>query len=108
MVKNRRDFLDKKLREVLKEHCYALYYNSTSNTKITYPCVIYKLSDKQSRFADDVMYFHRDIYQVTVISKLPDSPVVEDIMEKFQNVTFDSNYVIDNLYHSILTITQSY
>ena len=48
------------------------------------------------------------MYQVTVISKLPDSPVVEDIMEKFQNVTFDSNYVIDNLYHSILTITQSY
>lgn len=80
-----------------------VYYQPPESIKLKYPCIIYTLSDIYTRNADDIHYSMHKSYTITVISRDPDNTIAEDVL-RLPRSRFDRRYVVDNLYHDILTI----
>lgn len=75
-----------------------VYFEPTENTKLKYPCIIYKLSQFYTAHADNRLYAMKPKYEVTVIDKDPESRLPFQLIE-FPLCTFDRYYVADNLHH---------
>lgn len=80
-----------------------VYYQPPESTKMSYPAIRYTKSTIRKRNANDRAYSMRDCYQLTVISKLPDDPVIKKLLE-LPYCSYDRHYVADNLNHDTLTI----
>ena len=53
--------------------------------------------------ANDKKYIKRNCYEIIVISKIPDDPVIEKI-ENLPMCELDSSYKSDNLNHNVLIL----
>ena len=93
--------LQRQLEEILgSQH---VYYQPPESIKLIYPCIIYELADIDTRSADDTHYIRHHLYNITVISRDPDNTIAESIL-RLKLTRFDRRYVIDNLYHDVLSI----
>ena len=89
------------LQELLEsEH---VYYKPPENVKMQYPAIKYSKKRIDSKKANDSKYLMNDCYELTVISRIPDHPVIKKLLA-LQYCSYDRHYVADNLYHDILTI----
>lgn len=80
-----------------------VYYQAPESIKMSYPAIRYSKTTIRSTHANDTKYGMRDCYQLTVISRLPDDPVIKKLLE-LPYCSYDRNYVSDNLNHDTLTI----
>lgn len=80
-----------------------VYYQPHENIKLVYPCIVYSLDGIKSEFADDFNYIGNRQYQVTLMTRDPDSPIVERLMT-LQSCTFSTTFVKDGLYHYIFRL----
>lgn len=80
-----------------------VYFQPPESIKLKYPCIIYALSDIYTRNADDMHYSMYKAYTVTVMSRDPENDIAESILAMPRS-RFDRRYVVDNLYHDVLTI----
>ena len=93
--------LQRQLEEILGSK--YVYFQPPESIKLNYPCIIYSLSDIYARNADDMHYSMQKAYNIMVISRDPDNTIAESILE-LPKTRFDRRYVVDNLYHDILTL----
>lgn len=89
------------LEELLESR--NVYYQPPESTKMSYPAIKYSKSTIRSTYANDRKYGTRDCYQLIVISKLPDDPVIKKLLE-LPYCSYDRHYIADNLNHDSLTI----
>lgn len=82
---------------------HKVWFQAPTNTKLTYPCIMYTLSDKDVRKADNGMYKYMNQYECTYITRDPDDPVVDALLA-LEYCEFDRHYVSDNLNHYTFTI----
>lgn len=80
-----------------------VYYMPPEGTKMSYPAIKYSKSTIKSTYANNAKYSMRDCYQLIVIAKLPDHPVIKRLLE-LPYCSYDRHYVADNLNHDVLTI----
>lgn len=80
-----------------------VYFQPKPGYKLSYPCIIYALSDIDTKFADNVPYLHQRKYTITVIDRNPDSKIPDKILH-FPRCSFDRPYTVDNLHHWVFTI----
>lgn len=80
-----------------------VYYQPPEGFKLSYPCIVYKLSNKSTRFANDMPYGWTNFYELTYISRTPDEDVLDQI-GMLKGCKFDRPFIIDNLYHYIYEI----
>lgn len=92
--------LHNELLEIL-EHCY---FQPPESVKLVYPCIVYSLDNVDTRYADDIRYHNMKRYTLTLIEKNPDTPYLEQILEKFQYCRHDRRYVTDNLTHDTFSL----
>lgn len=81
-----------------------VFFNPDSNTKLAYPCIIYKEQTYNARRADNLRYFSSIEYQITIIDRDPDTSIHENILDHFEHSRYSNNFRSDNLIHHILTI----
>lgn len=93
--------LHNKLKELLG--LPNVYYQSPENTKMEYPAIRYSLSKISSRYADNTNYSNLTRYEIIVIDRKPDNPVIRKILD-CNYASYDRHYVSDNLNHDVLTI----
>ena len=93
--------LQSKLEELLEDE--NVYYQPPETSKMKYPAIRYSKKEITSRYANDFKYSLRDCYELIVISKLPDHPVIKKLL-MLPYCSFDRHYVADNLNHDVLTI----
>lgn len=77
-----------------------VYFQPPSSVKMAYPAIVYKRFDLETKFADNVPYDITWRYEVTYISRDPDS----DIPEKLGRLPMSSlvsTFVADNLNHYV-------
>ena len=79
------------------------YFQPTTNTKLEYPCVIYKKDTGDTTFADNAPYRFEQRYLVTCLDTDPDSPIAEEL-SKLPKCTFDRTYPADNLNHTVFNL----
>jgi hypothetical protein len=88
---------------ILGDKTRHVYFQPPTNTKISYPAIIYSLSDLDDRQANNNLYKREKAYQVIVVDKNPDSEIFER-MSKCQYCRFDRFYTSDNLNHFVFTL----
>lgn len=102
MSKTRIDFSNF-LKEVLQGQIQYFYFQPPENVKIKYPCIIYGIGSGIRTPADNRKYLYTQGYEVTLITKDPDSKVVDSLLDVPMS-TFERQFVSDNLYHWVFFI----
>ena len=80
-----------------------VYYQPPESIKMKYQAIKYSKKKIKSTHANDGKYSMKDCYQLMVIAKLPDNPVIKKLLE-LPYCSYDRYYVADNLNHDVLTI----
>lgn len=80
-----------------------VYYDPPMSLAMSYPAIRYTKESINSTYANDNKYLNKTRYNIIVISKLPDNPVIEELM-KLPYCSYDRHYVADNLHHDTLTL----
>ena len=93
--------LQSKLEELLESR--NVYYQPPNNLTMSYDAIRYSLSRKDIAFADDKKYKNMNCYDLIVISRKPDPPVVDKILE-LPYSSLGRSYVADNLNHYPITL----
>lgn len=93
--------LQAKLEELLGSK--NVYYQPPESLKMNYPAIVYSKSRIDTRKANNSTYSRNTRYEITVIDKLPDNPVIDKLM-KLPYCSYDRLYKADNLNHDVLTL----
>lgn len=80
-----------------------VYFQPPSNIKMQYDAIVYKRSDIQNTFADDLVYKQYDAYELTVIYRDPDSDLPRKI-SRLPLCRFNRHFTSDNLNHDTFTL----
>lgn len=80
-----------------------VYYQPPENLKMEYPAIRYSKDNINNFYADDMKYNNRDSYNLTIISRYPDHPVIKEIL-KMNYTSFKGHYVSNNLHHDTIKI----
>ena len=80
-----------------------VYYKPPESIKMQYPAIKYSKKDISSTYANNAKYLMRDCYELIVISRLPDDPVIKKLLA-LPYCSYDRPYVADNLNHDVLII----
>ena len=97
------DILNGIMTKLGKAYDGHVYFQPPESTKIQYPCIIYERNTGDSQFADDIPYIFKIRYQITVIDRNPDSPMVNEVA-MIPGCTFDRHFVSDNLNHDTFNL----
>ena len=94
-----------KLQELLEKLLESknVYYKSPESKKMEYPAIKYSLDKIDKKSADDTAYLLNKRYEIIVISKKPDHPVINKLLQ-LPMCSYERQYVSDNLYHDVLTL----
>lgn len=93
--------LHSKLEELLGSS--HVYYQPPESLKLEYPAIVYSKSDIRSRFANNAAYSFMFRYELIVIDRKPDNPVILKLL-RLPYCSFDRPYKADNLNHDTLTL----
>ena len=100
-IKRTRLTLQTKLEDLLGSN--HVYYQPPENLKMEYPAIRYSKSDEEDIYANNIKYLSMSIYDLVVIDKKPDNPVIKKLLE-LPYSEFDRHYVADGLNHDIIRI----
>lgn len=98
---NRQEELQLLLEKLLGNR--NVYYQPPSNVQMNYPAIKYTKSRIQSKFANNAAYSFSHQYEIIVIDKRPDNPVIYELL-KLPYCSHDRHYKSDNLNHDVLTL----
>lgn len=93
--------LQSKLEELLESK--NVYYQAPESKKMEYPAIRYSKSSIMTTSASNAKYRMMDRYELIVISKLPDHPVIKKLLE-LPYCSYGNHYVAENLNHDTLTL----
>jgi len=93
-----------RLHLLLLERCPNVYFQPPSTVKLVYPCIIYSKTGTDTESANNQVYNMHTIYQLTVIEKDADGDLSDTLLKSFSLITVNTAYVMNNLYHTFLTL----
>lgn len=91
------------LNTALEFLCENVYFQPPSNVKMTYPAIVYQRDTVYTDSADNGVYRDFVRYQLTVISRNPDEPLVEQLRH-LPLCRHQRFFVADNLNHDVFNI----
>lgn len=93
--------LQHKLEELLDSK--HVYYQPPENQLMEYPAIRYSKSDILSQQGNNMKYCKFNCYDIVIIARKPDNPVIEKILE-LPYSSFDRHYTSDGLNHDIIKL----
>ena len=93
--------LQTKLEELLGSR--NVYYQPPESVKMEYPAIRYSKKKPDTKHANNKVYMKINCYEIIVISRKPDEPVI-DKLEELPMCEWDNHYTADNLNHDVLTL----
>lgn len=93
--------LQTKLEELLSSR--HVYYQPPESLKMEYPAIKYSKSKIESRHANDKKYSKFTRYEIIVIDRKPDNPIIQKILEMPYS-SYDRYYAAENLNHDVINL----
>lgn len=93
--------LQSKLEELLGSE--NVYFQPPESVKMKYDAIRFTRTRIQTRYANNAMYSKMNCYEIIVISRKPDHPVIDKLLQ-LPYCSHDRSYKADNLYHDIFTL----
>jgi hypothetical protein len=81
----------------------AVYFQPPPNVEMSYPAIVYNRDQRDADFADNILYYWRTRYQVTVIDRDPDS-TVPDKVGYLPMTRYVRHFTTENLNHDIYDV----
>jgi hypothetical protein len=81
----------------------SVYFQPPPNEQMVYPAIVYNRDYERALFADNVPYFRKLRYQVTVIDPDPDSSILGRVAD-LPMTTFVRHFTTENLNHDIYDV----
>lgn len=83
-----------------------VFFTPDDTSKLTYPCITYNRKFGQTNKSNNGKYGINVAYNITIISKGGDKheDILSNVLNEFMMCSFDNEYVVDGLLHSLLTI----
>ena len=100
--------LDAKLKAIADELGCSLYFQPPADIRLTYPCILYSASGSQDMRANNGHYVLHIGYDITYITKDPDTKVPFKILETVSYGNLGRQFVSDNLYHHVIECYEIY
>ena len=100
MARDRLD-LQTKLEEILESK--NVYFQPPESFRLKYPCIIYKRSDIEDLYADNLPYHYEVRYDIIVVDSDPDSKIWEKVAF-LPKTSFVRHYTADHLNHDVFYI----
>ena len=94
------------IHNLLLEVTDNVWFQPPDNVQLTYPCIIYEMTDSSNQYADDNAYNVFVTYNVMYITDDPDN--IEEILSKIMAIpyaTFIRTQIVEGLYHLYFDIT---
>lgn len=91
--------MQEKLEELLGSK--NVYYQPPG--KMNYPAIKYHINDIDKVVADNSTYLLTNCYEIIVIDRKPDNPVIKKLLE-LPMCSFNRHYTADNLNHDVFTL----
>lgn len=91
-----RSTLHTKFKSILGSN--NVYFQPPESVKMSYPAIVYRLTEMNTVYANDKVYKKLNAYSVTVIDKNPDTVIPNSILE-IPLTSFVNKFVKDNLNH---------
>ena len=79
------------------------YYQPPESIKMQYDAIRFSKKNIQTTYANCGKYSMKDCYEVIVIARRPDHPVIKKLLA-LPYCSYDRHYVANNLNHDVLTI----
>ena len=80
-----------------------VYYQPPQNIQMSYPAIKYSKKKPDTKYANNKVYMKTNCYEIIVISRKPDEPVIGKL-EELPMCEWDNHYTADNLNHDVLTL----
>jgi hypothetical protein len=80
-----------------------VYFQPPSNVQMKYPCIVYAQDNAKTEFAGNSPYRYSKRYQVTVISRDPDTLVPDDLAQ-LPLSNLNRIFTADNLHHYVFNL----
>lgn len=81
-----------------------VYFNTPEDVKMKYDAIRYELSGKALKRANNKIYKMTNQYSGVVITRNPDTPIPDMILNHFEMCSFGKPYTADNLNHYPFTL----
>ena len=76
-----------------------VYYHPPSSIKMKFPCIVYNLSNVNKTSADNMGYKYDKRYSVIYITSVPNDDIIMQLLDRFNQCSFDRHYIADGLHH---------
>lgn len=80
-----------------------VYFQPPESIRMSYPAVVYSLSNIRNSHADNHVYFQNNIYELTIIDYDPDSEIAKAV-SKLSFCRFVRSYKADDLNHFVFEL----
>lgn len=100
---DRRLKLNLELQELMGKTGHV-YFQPPPTYKLKYDCIIYEQSNGKTDFAANMPYNFTKKYNLTLITRDPDTPLVRELAMHFPMIVMDRAYTADNLNHYAYTL----
>jgi hypothetical protein len=91
------------LQTLLESICPHVYFQPPSNITMQFPCIVYKRSAEDVRWADNARFDAYLQYEVTVIDRDPDSPIPDSI-RTLPLCRYERFFAADDLNHDVFNL----
>ena len=99
---SRRLTLQRKLVDILGSS--NVYFQPLNKTSLKYPCFIYRRESTKILRADNKAYLKSPRYTLTYVTKNPDDPIIDRVLDEFEHIEHDRFFVQDNLNQHTYTL----
>jgi len=91
------------LQTLLESICPHVYFQPPSNIIMQYPCIVYRRTSEEVKWADNGRFNEYLRYEVTIIDRDPDSPI-PGLLKQTPLVSFDRHFASDDLNHDVYNL----
>lgn len=94
--------LDDKLRALMPSG-WSIYFQPPENVQMQYPCILYGRDNAYRAAADNLGYIKKQRYEVKLITRDPDNPILDDILT-WPLTSYGRKYKVDGLHHDVVVV----
>jgi hypothetical protein len=80
-----------------------VYFQPPANLTMNFPCIVYQRDNARTDFADNTPHRYTQRYQVTLIDRQPDNPVLEKLAA-LPMCLFNRYFAANNLNHDVFVL----
>lgn len=90
--------------ELLTIGVASVHFQPPPNVHLVFPSIVYRRKSIDTISADNRSYKNQTLYQLELIDPNPDTPFVDDLLEKFSMIKHVNNFKSDNLNHDVFDL----